>query len=283
MRSGAIALWVAGEGSAERAVQLVAELGYSASPVTQRHMTSVQLRSGDPAGGEAQPSARQVDLAPGGDPGSDVATAGCRFAATCARPTRPRPSRRSPSWGRASRGLSPAARAPTSSWSGRACAARDPGAESIDVRNAGTLLRILPGWLAGQPRGQLDARRRREHPPPPRRSRRAPAAAHGRERRLPPGRAARRWSSRARTCTASSTSCPSPARRSSPACCSPACWPRARPRSWSSLPSRDHTEVMLRAAGPTSKARMGAYPCPACDGSSSIESTCPGTSPPRRS
>jgi prephenate dehydrogenase len=33
MRSGAIALWVAGEGSAERAVQLVAGLGYSASPV----------------------------------------------------------------------------------------------------------------------------------------------------------------------------------------------------------------------------------------------------------
>ncbi len=33
MRSGAIALWVAGEGSAERAVRLVAELGYSASPV----------------------------------------------------------------------------------------------------------------------------------------------------------------------------------------------------------------------------------------------------------
>jgi 3-phosphoshikimate 1-carboxyvinyltransferase len=29
----------------------------------------------------------------------------------------------------------------------------DPGAERIDVRNAGTLLRILPGWLAGQPRG----------------------------------------------------------------------------------------------------------------------------------
>ncbi len=29
----------------------------------------------------------------------------------------------------------------------------DPGSESIDVRNAGTLLRILPGWLAGQPRG----------------------------------------------------------------------------------------------------------------------------------
>ena len=29
----------------------------------------------------------------------------------------------------------------------------DPAADRIDVRNAGTLLRILPGWLAGQPRG----------------------------------------------------------------------------------------------------------------------------------
>jgi prephenate dehydrogenase len=33
MRSGAIALWVAGEGSAERAVELVTALGYAASPV----------------------------------------------------------------------------------------------------------------------------------------------------------------------------------------------------------------------------------------------------------
>jgi prephenate dehydrogenase len=33
MRSGAIALWVAGEGGAERAVELVAGLGYAASPV----------------------------------------------------------------------------------------------------------------------------------------------------------------------------------------------------------------------------------------------------------
>jgi prephenate dehydrogenase len=33
MRSGAIALWVAGEGSADRAAELLAELGYAASPV----------------------------------------------------------------------------------------------------------------------------------------------------------------------------------------------------------------------------------------------------------
>ena len=30
----------------------------------------------------------------------------------------------------------------------------DPGAVAIDVGNAGTLIRILPGWLAGQPRGR---------------------------------------------------------------------------------------------------------------------------------
>jgi 3-phosphoshikimate 1-carboxyvinyltransferase len=30
----------------------------------------------------------------------------------------------------------------------------DPGAPVIDVGNAGTLIRILPGWLAGQPRGR---------------------------------------------------------------------------------------------------------------------------------
>jgi 3-phosphoshikimate 1-carboxyvinyltransferase len=30
----------------------------------------------------------------------------------------------------------------------------DPGAAAIDVGNAGTLIRVLPGWLAGQPRGR---------------------------------------------------------------------------------------------------------------------------------
>jgi len=30
----------------------------------------------------------------------------------------------------------------------------DPGAAAIDVGNSGTLIRILPGWLAGQPRGR---------------------------------------------------------------------------------------------------------------------------------
>ncbi len=40
----------------------------------------------------------------------------------------------------------------------------------IDVGNAGTLLRILPGWLAGQGRGEWTARRRRVDPAPSGRS-----------------------------------------------------------------------------------------------------------------
>ena len=65
-----------------------------------------------------------------------------------------------------------------------ACAARARRA-AIDVGNAGTLLRLLPGWLAGQPQGELDARRRRVDPPPPGRPRRRAAAADGRRRRVP--------------------------------------------------------------------------------------------------
>ena len=37
----------------------------------------------------------------------------------------------------------------------------------LDVGNSGTLMRLLPGWLAGQPGGELDARRRRVDPAPP--------------------------------------------------------------------------------------------------------------------
>ena len=46
--------------------------------------------------------------------------------------------------------------APVSTWSWRASGLRGAraGASAIDVGNAGTLLRLLPGWLAGQPRGR---------------------------------------------------------------------------------------------------------------------------------
>ena len=54
----------------------------------------------------------------------------------------------------------------------------------IDVRNAGTLMRILPGILAGQS-GNLHAGRRREHPPPADAPDRRPAGADGRVRSRP--------------------------------------------------------------------------------------------------
>ena len=74
-----------------------------------------------------------------------------------------------------------------------ACAA--PRAAEIDVGNAGTLLRLLPGLARRSAGGHLDARRRRVDPPPPGRPRRRAAAADGRRRRVPrraPAAAARR-------------------------------------------------------------------------------------------
>ncbi len=60
--------------------------------------------------------------------------------------------------------------------------AKAAGAEAIeiDVGNAGTLMRLLPGWLAGQPGGSLAPRRRRVHPPPPGRPDRGAVARDGR-------------------------------------------------------------------------------------------------------
>ena len=79
----------------------------------------------------------------------------------------------------------------TSCCAASACAAPRRG-RTIDVGNAGTLLRLLPGWLAGQGSGTLDARRRREHPPAAGRPRRRAAARRWarrvecRDGRLPP-------------------------------------------------------------------------------------------------
>ena len=79
--------------------------------------------------------------------------------------------------------------------------------------NAGTLLRILPGWLAGQPRGSWtldgdESIRRRPVDRVAEPLRRMGASVDFREGRLPPhggrGRA---------SCTGSTTSCRWPARR----------------------------------------------------------------------
>ena len=69
---------------------------------------------------------------------------------------------------------------------------------AIDVGNAGTLLRLLPGWLAGQPGGHLGARRRRLDSAAPGGPHRRAAAADGRRALLPRASPAAARRSRAR-------------------------------------------------------------------------------------
>ena len=94
----------------------------------------------------------------------------------------------------------------------------------------------------------MDARRRRVDPPAPGRPHRRAAAAMGarveaREGRFPP------FTVPARACAGSSTSCRSPARRSSRACCSPGCSPTARRRSSSRRPAATTPSACCARAG----------------------------------
>ena len=155
MRTGAISLWVAGAEEAERAARVVRELG---------HVVSV--------------------VAAGGDGADDPLRA---RRARCAGRSRRRPTSRSPTarrcsprWRRARPGSGTTSTPPTrrstrrrGGGSGRGVnelgrgdgaaielidrrrrASAAPRRAEIDVGNAGTLLRLLPGWLAGQPEGE---------------------------------------------------------------------------------------------------------------------------------
>ncbi len=125
--------------------------------------------------------------------------------------------------------------------------AREPDGP-IDVGNAGTLLRLLPGWLAAQEGrsftldGDESIRRR----PVDRIA--EPLRQMGAELRRATG-ASRRCQSAARACARSPTSCRWRAPRSSRACCSRRSRPTARRRVGEPARSRDHTERMLLRAG----------------------------------
>ena len=100
---------------------------------------------------------------------------------------------------------------------------------TIDVGNAGTLLRLLPGWLAGQADGVwvLDGDESIRRRPVDRIAeplRLMGARLEAREGRFTPLTVTGAPPHRHRL-----RRCPSPRRRSSRASCSPACWPRARP------------------------------------------------------
>jgi 3-phosphoshikimate 1-carboxyvinyltransferase len=125
---------------------------------------------------------------------------------------------------------------------------RGAAAASVDVGNAGTLLRILPGWLAGQGRGEwtLDGDESIRRRPVDRIAR--PLAAMGatvacRDGRLPPlrvvGGSLRGTAHRLEVASAQVKSCLLLA----------ALLADGRSTLTEPAPTRDHTERMLRAAG----------------------------------
>jgi 3-phosphoshikimate 1-carboxyvinyltransferase len=132
----------------------------------------------------------------------------------------------------------------------------DPGAESIDVGNSGTLIRLLPGWLAGQPRGTWtldgdDSIRRRPvdrvaHP-----LRRMGGSVDCREGGLPPvtveGSDLHGIEYELPVASAQVKSCVLLA----------GLLADSETTVVEALPSRDHTEVMLRAAGVPVRSEMG--------------------------
>ncbi len=167
-----------------------------------------------------------------------------------------------------------------------ACAAPRRGA-AIDVGNAGTLLRLLPGWLAGQPEGgrwTLDGDESIRRRPVDRVAR--PARGDGR-------RSSRRATDRF---TPLAIDGPAAARdrvRAAgrlgadqvAACCSPGCSPTGTTTVVEPEPSRDHTERLLaarrrrhRRATATAITRHAA-----ATSSRSTRSTSPATRPRRRS
>ena len=243
-------------------------------------MATDPLRSRRAAARRPAPARRQVDLPPrGADRGDgrrgrraiegylDAADTRSTLAAVEALGAR----------GRGRRGRRPAPAICDRAAS--ACAAPRPAA--IDVGNAGTLLRLLPGWLAGQAGGALDARRRRLDPPPPGRPDRRAAAPDGRassscrEDRLPPlrveGAPLHGIEYELPVASAQVKSCLLFA----------GLLAEGETAVVEPLPSRDHTERMLRRRRRRGRAREdGAVAiAPGASGSSPARSSSPPTSP----
>ena len=168
--TGVVALWIAGDDAAARAEALVARARLPGGAAREAASASSRRR----AARRARPAAGQVDLAPRGAARRRCTPSPCTIHnyldagdtnSTLGGPARARRARRGSARRRARRSAA------------AGCAALEPPTEPIDVGNAGTLMRLLPGWLAGQEGGTLDARRRRVDPPPARRPHRRAAAA----------------------------------------------------------------------------------------------------------
>ena len=209
-----IALWIAGR--RRRRGRALAVLGRARPPGGAGVTRALRPARGGCAGA-IDAAARQVDLAPRGAARRD----GRRAGADPQLPRRrrhQRDARRRAGARRARRGAARRAR-----WSAApACAGRSETDGPIDVGNAGTLMRLLPG-LARRPGGRARGRSTATRRSAAGRSTASPSRWRGWARRiearegpLPAVHRARRAPARR-----SSTSCRSPAPRSSRACCSP--------------------------------------------------------------
>ena len=115
-------------------------------------------------------------------------------------------------------------------------------------------MRLLPGWLAGQAGRafELDGDESIRRRPVDRIAeplRLMGAEIEARDGGLPP------FTVHGARLQASATSCPSPARRSSRACCSPGCSPSGETTVVEPEPSRDHTERLLAQANVADRPR----------------------------
>ena len=193
--TGVVALWIAGDDAAERAEELWPG---SASRWRAREPSVASSRRRTCAG----------ELAP--PPDKSISHRAALIGAMGAEPVRirnylrrrPTPTRR---WtpvrtlGRDRRGPARRARDPRR----RACASAQTPDEPIDVGNAGTLMRLLPGWLAGAGGPHVHARRRRLDPPAARSTAIAePLRLMGARHRGAATGASRRSPSTARACAA---------------------------------------------------------------------------------
>ena len=182
MTEGVVALWIAGEEAAQRAERAGRRARLPGGPARER-----PLRPRRPAARQARAAGRQVDLAPRGDHRRD----GLRAGADQQLPRRRR-HRLDARRGAASSGAIVERRDGEVLIRGGGLRNAQPPGGPIDVGNAGTLMRLLPGWLAFQQGasftldGDESIRRRPGRPDRRAAARRWARGSRRREGRFPP-------------------------------------------------------------------------------------------------
>ena len=116
----------------------------------------------------------------------------------------------------------------------------------IDVGNSGTAIRLLAGWAAASTGSPCSPVTRRS-PAGPWTGWPSPCGPMGAASTAARAAGCRRWSSGAAPCRASTTACPCRAPRSKGPSCSPASPPTGETTVREAVPTRAHTEELLRA------------------------------------